>query len=152
MGNTQSATPPPAPPPPPAKTVCYNLEGFLNCSYLESASAVARRTIQIEEKRRFGGEDGKPDQSAGEPGEHGIVNVVSTVRQVAKPEWRANRVAELNKLAPPPSDYPKPQHTSSPFIYEGCTPSEYKFIGGASDFVKLVQKRHRLPLPQAPKA
>ncbi|KAJ3311289.1 hypothetical protein HDU93_005293, partial [Gonapodya sp. JEL0774] len=94
MGNTQSAPPPP---PPPAKTVCYNLEGFLNCGYLESASAVARRTIQLEERRRFGGVDGKPDLAAGEPGELGIVNVVAAVRQVAKPEWKVNRVPELNK-------------------------------------------------------
>lgn len=35
-------------------------------------------------------------------------------------------------------------HTSSPLIYEGCSPGKYEFIGGYSEFVKLVRARHKL--------
>ncbi|GAB5587547.1 hypothetical protein Unana1_02447 [Umbelopsis nana] len=38
-------------------------------------------------------------------------------------------------------------HSTSPFIYEGCSGNDLKFVGGYSDFARLVRDRHRMSVP-----
>ncbi|CAO3660329.1 unnamed protein product [Umbelopsis ramanniana] len=38
-------------------------------------------------------------------------------------------------------------HSTSPFIYEGCSGNELKLVGGYSDFARLVRDRHSISVP-----
>lgn len=38
-------------------------------------------------------------------------------------------------------------HATSPFIYEGCSGNDLKFVGGYGEFARLVRERHRISVP-----
>nr|CAG8462640.1 1227_t:CDS:2 [Entrophospora candida] len=52
--------------------------------------------------------------------------------------WK-DRVKTLQSIIPNAQN-----HNTSPLVYEGCKSNDYKFIGGYSDFSKLVESRHKL--------
>ncbi|CAG8807592.1 12946_t:CDS:2, partial [Racocetra persica] len=92
-------------------------EGFLNCSYLNSA-------IDVGDKLKQSNVNSKDRDIP-------AVNVNVLIHK------KEEKISNSNN------------HTSSPFIYEGCNPKDYKFIGGYSNFIKLVRERYQgLDLPR----
>ncbi|KAI7877937.1 hypothetical protein K492DRAFT_171327 [Lichtheimia hyalospora FSU 10163] len=39
------------------------------------------------------------------------------------------------------------RHRTSPFIYEGCDPSQQKLVGGYSEFAKKIKETYKMNLP-----
>ncbi|CAG8710540.1 4132_t:CDS:2 [Gigaspora margarita] len=108
-------------------SLCYHIEGFINCSYLNSAIDVGNKLKQSKVNSK--------DRNIS------TVNVNVSVHE--KEKW-SDRVKYLQSKISNSNN-----HTSSPFIYEGCNPKEYKFIGGYTNFVKLVRERYQnLELPR----
>ncbi|CAG8620485.1 12784_t:CDS:2 [Cetraspora pellucida] len=108
-------------------SLCYHIEGFLNCSYLNSA-------IDVGDKLKQSNDNSKDRDIP-------AVNVNVLIHK--KEEWN-DRIRHLQSKFSNSNN-----HTSSPFIYEGCNPKEYKYIGGYSNFIKLVRERYQdLDIPR----
>ncbi|KAL7750562.1 hypothetical protein RI367_003903 [Sorochytrium milnesiophthora] len=94
-------------------STCYHLEGFLSCEYFRNAMALSSRVT------------GKADAV------HVDVNATS------KDVFVNKRIQTLQQQIKGGKG-----HTTCPFIYEGCEPKDYKYVGGYDDFAALVKKRH----------
>ncbi|KAJ1954318.1 hypothetical protein IWQ62_005785, partial [Dispira parvispora] len=93
-------------------TACYHIEGFLECAYFHAAERLANQHGY-----------GTPNSS-----------ISVSVRPVPRQEWPA-RLAELQSLVP----HAPSEHTTSPFIYQGCGDSStFQFVGGYDQFRQRV--------------
>ncbi|RIA85281.1 hypothetical protein C1645_782223 [Glomus cerebriforme] len=97
-------------------TICYHIEGFINCSYFNAATELGEKLKDTD------------------------THIQVSVDAHKKENW-GDRIKGLHSLIPKSKN-----HTSSPLIYEGCNPGKYEFIGGYSDFVKLVKEKHKFNL------
>ncbi|CAB4432866.1 unnamed protein product [Rhizophagus irregularis] len=100
--------------------ICYHIEGFINCSYFSAA-------VELGYKLK--------DPSFNKNAD---TRIQVSVDAHKKETW-SDKIKDLHSLIPKSKN-----HTSSPLIYEGCSPGKYEFIGGYSEFVKLVKARHKL--------
>ncbi|GES84103.1 hypothetical protein GLOIN_2v1547787 [Rhizophagus clarus] len=99
--------------------ICYHIEGFINCSYFNAA-------VELGYKLKDPSFDKDTD-----------THIQVSIDAHKKENW-SDRIRDLHLQIPESKN-----HTSSPLIYEGCKPGKYEFIGGYSDFAKLVRSRHK---------
>ncbi|KAI8391257.1 uncharacterized protein BYT42DRAFT_556191 [Radiomyces spectabilis] len=66
-------------------------------------------------------------------------NVKVDVNAYVKEQWK-ERSRELQEEF-------KSQHSTSPFIYEGCNINEQAFVGGYSDFAKRLKEVYKMNVP-----
>ncbi|KAJ1978880.1 hypothetical protein H4R33_005869 [Dimargaris cristalligena] len=101
----------------PSPTTCYFIEGFQECAYFHAAVNHAEQLEQYEQAR------GAP------------LNTIRVHTQVTpRDEW-GSRVDQLRKSIPGATA----DHTTSPFIYEGCDANMRQFIGGYMAFKKRAR-------------
>ncbi|KAK9765792.1 hypothetical protein K7432_005579 [Basidiobolus ranarum] len=98
--------------------VCYHIEGFLDCAYFHNAVELGDK-VSAHTKRTNSRDTVKME-----------------VKVHPKSQWN-DRIQQLKEKVPGSQE-----HRTSPFIYEGCS-TTLKFIGGYTDFFKLVQERHK---------
>ncbi|CAG8605072.1 12611_t:CDS:2 [Funneliformis caledonium] len=104
-----------------SSNICYNIEGFINCSYFNAAVDLGKNLKSTLLDK------GTPIE----------VNVEAHKKENASILDKI-LIKILHSMIPNSKD-----HTTSPLVYEGCNPGKYKFIGGYSDFAKLVRDRHK---------
>jgi len=97
---------------------CYYIHGFSKCSYFETAKCLANELQK----------------------QNPEIKII--VREVKNHEWPEHVTQMRKELGDKAS-----KHRTSPFIYEGCTESNIKFIGGCDDFVYLVKKKYSFESP-----
>ncbi|RUO95941.1 hypothetical protein BC936DRAFT_142930 [Jimgerdemannia flammicorona] len=108
----------PSPPTPLTRlTALASQEGFLNCPYLHAAADLGDK-LSADDQR-----------------------VVVDLRVFFKQQWE-NRVRALREEIPGSES-----HTSSPFVYEGCSKDSHRFVGGYTDFARLAKQRHGAEVP-----
>jgi hypothetical protein len=61
-------------------------------------------------------------------------NVKLIIKGVERRDWRSHLERQQRLFA-------GNQFQTSPFIYEGCSPDSFKFIGGSSDFSVIVNEK-----------
>ncbi|KAI9197208.1 uncharacterized protein BJ171DRAFT_521557 [Polychytrium aggregatum] len=97
--------------------VCYHIEGFLNCKYMQNAIAIAESVKARDE----------------------TTTVQISSNAFEKPQWQER----LEQLRQEFANSPEAQtHKTSPFIFEGCKESERKFVGGYDSFMATLKDRH----------
>ncbi|ORY92007.1 hypothetical protein BCR43DRAFT_508146 [Syncephalastrum racemosum] len=67
-------------------------------------------------------------------------HVKSDVSAYIKQQW-AQRSRELQEEF-------NTRHRTSPFIYEGCSASEHKMVGGYTEFAEHVRKTYKMNVPR----
>ncbi|KAI3652742.1 hypothetical protein MP228_002167 [Amoeboaphelidium protococcarum] len=96
--------------------LCLNIEGFNGCGYFNAAKALGEKI------------DSTPAPDGRE------IKVYPTGHE--RSQWTSKRVPELQKLIPGAGS-----HRTSPFVYEGCSSSEYKFVGGYTEFSRKYSQK-----------
>ncbi|ORZ34482.1 hypothetical protein BCR44DRAFT_49419 [Catenaria anguillulae PL171] len=103
-------------------TRCYTIEGYMECGYFQDALKLGSK---VAEAGRASG------NSSGEV--HVDTNIFS------ESEFFKSRLAQVRRQVPGSE-----RHRSCPIVYEGCEPSEYRYVGGYDAFVALAAKRHHV--------
>ncbi|KAI9141898.1 hypothetical protein BKA69DRAFT_1071835 [Paraphysoderma sedebokerense] len=100
-------------------TICYHVEGFLSCEFMKASLRLSQKMANAPPKK--------------EDTVHVDTNVFD------KDQFMNTRLKELKKEVPGSND-----HNTCPFIWEGCEPREYKFIGGYKQLAEIARNRHKL--------
>ncbi|KAG9307179.1 hypothetical protein G9A89_017007 [Geosiphon pyriformis] len=123
-----------------ASTVCYHIEGFLNCSYLNAAIKLGESLTKDQAVKPVSDNQIGLANSSTQKNQSNARKVAKVEVAVYEKEKWEERVKILHSLIQGTTE----SHTTSPLIYEGCNVQKFKFIGGFHDFVELARNRHGL--------
>ena len=94
------------------RQICYTIVGVTSCGYYKDALKLGNSLKEADRKVEIRKVDSTWD------------------------EWSA-KLTELYNFMPNSQN-----HRSSPYIFMGCDPRDYRFIGGLDRFSRYLQKTH----------